>query len=102
MERDKMVAAGESLPSAGGSGIGSTITVAGLVVGGAGGLFFGFGFVFWLFDPKAMEIPGLGDFAFFIAAIVSAAILGTVGLLIGRGVDTLLARRRNRPVKRTL
>jgi hypothetical protein len=71
--------------------------VIGVVIGGAVGLFLGFGFVFWLFDPKAMELPGAGDFAFLITGIVTGGVLATIGGWLGRWIGLGLARFRGHP-----
>jgi hypothetical protein len=72
--------------------------VSGLIVGGALGTFLGFGGVFWMFDPKAMELPGFGDLAFFVSALLGGFILGWIGLLLGRAVGAAVDRRRARKV----
>jgi hypothetical protein len=74
-----------------------TGAVAGLVVGGASGVFFGFGSVFWLFDPKAFQLPGLADVAFLLVGLIAGSILAVLGAYVGRWIGTRLARRRSRP-----
>ena len=74
-----------------------TASVSGLIVGGAFGLFMGFGAVFWLFDPKAMQLPGWGDLAFFVAAMLGSVFSATLGSFLGGWIgDFVRARRPSR------
>ena len=58
--------------------------------------------MFWLFDPKAMELPGLGDFAFFISAMVGAGVMAAIGSQIGKYVGRVVARARRADARRSI